>query len=86
MKSNQAWISVNMMKGPILLRKQGGQHGSAVPHRVFMVFQLVFAAMPPALINRIEPCVKSRVLCNSQMAKRTHLPKAQTAFSVVSHA
>jgi hypothetical protein len=40
-----------------------------------MVFQLVFAAMPPALINRIEPCVKNRVLCNSQMAKRAHLAK-----------
>jgi hypothetical protein len=51
-----------------------------------MVFQLVFAAMTPALINRIEPCVKSRVLRNSQMAKRSHLPKAQTAFSVVLHA
>ena len=51
-----------------------------------MVFQLVFAAMTPALFNRIEPCVKSRVLCNSQMAKRTHLPKAHTAFSVVFHA
>jgi hypothetical protein len=76
-----------MMKGPILLRKAGRkQHGPAVPLRVFMVFQLVFAAMPPALINRIEPCVKNRVLCNSQMAKRAHLAKAQTAFSVVLHA
>ena len=60
--------------------------GRRLPHRVFMVFQLVFAAMPPALINRIEPCVKSRVLCNSQMAKRTHLLKVQTAFSIVLYA
>jgi hypothetical protein len=51
-----------------------------------MVFQLVFAAMTSALINRIDPCVKSRVLYNSQMAKRTHPPKAQTAFLVVLYA